>query len=174
MSDDFSNYKSAIEWPSQEGEDPPTGGDFQKLAVATATVIAAAAESYSMAGVTESPIETIFGARFALHARRLCEDHGWKFVVGAEPADISLRPQFPLQRFRYDFAILVRGRPVVLIECDGKDFHSSDEQLANDALKDTAAKEAGFQLLRFPGSQLHRDPDRCVSMAIEAMAAALR
>jgi hypothetical protein len=81
------------------------------------------------------------GAKLALALRPVCEELGWTFSVGAQSdADVSLQPQYPLQRFRYDFAILAKGQsqPLVLIECDRKVFHSTEEQQANDRLKDEA------------------------------------
>ena len=111
------------------------------------------------------------GAQLALALRPLCNDIGWKFSVGTEDDDLVLYPQFPLARFRYDFAVVAKwkARPLVLIECDGKDFHSSADQQANDKLKDDAAANAGIRLLRFTGSEINSDVDACVRYALSAM-----
>jgi very-short-patch-repair endonuclease len=174
MVDEFSNFKSSIVWPDlDKTEDAPTG-DFVPLRMAVAKAVECAAESASISGVTESPIETIFGAKLALALRPVCEDLGWTFSVGAQPdADVTLQRQYPLHRFRYDFAILARGQsqPLVLIECDGKEFHSTEEQQANDRLKDEAALKAGLQLVRFSGSEINGDIDRCVRRTLRSMAA---
>jgi very-short-patch-repair endonuclease len=79
-------------------------------------------------------------------------------------------PQYVLGRFRYDFAVRAnwRPKPLLLVECDGKDFHSSAEQQANDALKDAAASHAGMRLIRFSGSKIHRDVDGSVRYAVLA------
>jgi very-short-patch-repair endonuclease len=175
MIDEFSNFKSAIVWPGDgDPEEAPTG-EFKPLATALVKAIETAAESFSMAGTTESPIETIFGAQFALVLRPLCKDIGWDFAVGTGDADIVLHPQYALERFRYDFAVRANGRtkPVLLIECDGKDFHSSAEQQANDRLKDAAASNAGIRLIRFSGSEIHRDVDDCITYALTACISAL-
>jgi hypothetical protein len=83
MIDELSNFKSAIVWPEdREPEEAPTG-EFKPLRMAMSKAIETAAESFTMAGVTESPIETIFGAKFALALRPLCKDVGWDFAVGA-------------------------------------------------------------------------------------------
>ncbi|MCK1734306.1 hypothetical protein IVA79_10125 [Bradyrhizobium sp. 138] len=133
-----------------------------------------AAESVTMSGISESPIETIFGAKLALALRSVCEDLGWTFSVGARcDADVSLHPQYPLRRFRYDFAILAKGQsqPLVLIECDGKEFLSTEEQQANDRLKDGAALKAEVRLVRFSGSEINSDIDRCIRRTLQSMAA---
>jgi very-short-patch-repair endonuclease len=55
------------------------------------------------------------------------------------------------------------------MECDGKDFHSSADQQANDKLKDEAAANAGIRLIRFTGSQINGEVDACVRYALSAM-----
>jgi very-short-patch-repair endonuclease len=172
MIDNFSNFKSAIVWPDErEPEEVPTG-EFMLLRTALVKVVDCAAESFTMAVVTDSPIETIFGAKLALVLRPVCEELGWKFSIGSDDldADLVLQPQYQFQRFRYDFAVVAKGqpKPLVLVECDGKDFHSTPEQQANDKLKDLAASKAGIALVRFSGSEINGDVDRCVRRAIAA------
>jgi very-short-patch-repair endonuclease len=177
MSAEFSNFKSAIAWPKDRyvAEEIPRD-ELKPFRMGLLKAIEAAAESFTMAGVTESPIETFFGARFALRARPLCDALGWEFAVGTEDADLVLHPQFPLERFRFDFAIRMKGqpKPLILVECDGKDFHSSSEQQANDALKDVAASNARIRLIRFTGSEINRDADGCASHALLAAISAVR
>jgi very-short-patch-repair endonuclease len=170
MTHEFSDFKSAIAWPDFQDEIAPTG-EWKPLSTAWLKAIEAAAESFTMAAETESPIETIFGAQFALALRPLCNDIGWKFSVGTGDDDLVLYPQFPLARFRYDFAVVAKwkARPLVLIECDGKDFHSSADQQANDKLKDEAAANAGIRLIRFTGSEINGDVDACVRYSLSAM-----
>lgn len=70
-------------------------------------------------------------------------------------ADLTLLPQFKLERFRYDFAALNADRnPILLIECDSKEFHSSPEQKANDRAKDKAAATANIRLERVTGGEI--------------------
>jgi very-short-patch-repair endonuclease len=171
MMEEFSNFRSAIVWPDDQDREVLPTGDFKPLKFALLEAIDVAAESASMAAATESPIETFFGAQLALVLRSLCKDVAWEFSVGTGDSDIVLHPQFPLERFRYDFAVRAKGlsKPLVLIECDGKDFHSSSEQQANDKLKDDAASRAGISLVRFTGSEIHRDVDTCVRLALSAI-----
>jgi very-short-patch-repair endonuclease len=93
----------------------------------------------------------------------LCESHievdlGVALLLSLDGRRFALRPQFPLQRFRYDFAIeSVAGQVLLLIECDGKEFHSTPQQRANDRAKNEAAAAAGFRLARVTGSEIFRD-----------------
>jgi very-short-patch-repair endonuclease len=170
MSHDFSNFKSAIDWPAYRDEVVPAG-ELKPFRIGLLKAVDAAAESCAMAAETESPIETIFGAQLALALRPLCKEIGWTFSVGTENDDIVLHPQFPLARFRYDFAVRAKWKlkPLLLIECDGKEFHSSADQRANDKLKDEAALRAGIRLIRFTGSEIHRDINACVKYTISGI-----
>ena len=174
MVDEFSNFRSAIAWPDLDASEEVPTCEFIPLRVALVKVVECAAESATISGVTESPIETIFGAKLALALRPVCEELGWNFSVGARSdADVWLQPQYPLQQYRYDFAILAKGQPqpLILIECDGKEFHSTERQQANDRLKDEAALKAGVQLVRFSGSEINSDIDRCIRCTLRSMAA---
>jgi very-short-patch-repair endonuclease len=82
-----------------------------------------------------------------------------------------LKPQYSLGRYLYDWAILRKERqqPAILVECDGKEFHSTPEQLRNDAQKDKLARSKGIFLRRFTGSEIHRAPDYCVAKILMTM-----
>jgi very-short-patch-repair endonuclease len=54
----------------------------------------------------------------------------------------------------------------VLIECDGKEFHSTPKQIANDRRKEAAAWHAGMGIVRFTGSDIHQDTRNCALIAI--------
>jgi len=169
MMHEISNFKSSIVWPDERDPEEPPTGELVSFRHALVKVVGFAAESLTMADVTESPIETIFGAHLALALRPVCRDLGWEFSVGEKlDADITLQPQYQLGRYRYDFAIRARGhlKPLILIECDGKEFHSSPEQQANDRLKDAAALNAGIRLVRFSGAEINDDVEGCVQRTL--------
>jgi very-short-patch-repair endonuclease len=113
-----------------------------------------AAHAYVLRGQCESPIEVMLGAQ-------LCAMGG----------DLNVIPQFPLDGFRYDFAIYATGQPgtVVLIECDGKDYHSTPEQIANDERKDAAASRVGMGIVRFTGSDINADARHCARVAVATL-----
>jgi len=111
-----------------------------------------AAQAFVLAPQCESPIEVLLGAEIAAR--------------GGDGLEVI--PQFRLGRYRYDFAIRRKSHPkfVLLIECDGKAFHSTPKQKANDYRKNIAAWQAGLDLLRFTGSEIHKDTRNCALMAI--------
>lgn len=103
--------------------------------------------SEDLASKCESPIERI-----------LADWIQFEFELRFPPNTIEVIPQFKLARFRYDFAIRFVGEeiPLLLIECDGKEFHSTPDQRANDVRKEWAAQDVGAQCLRYTGSDIYR------------------
>ncbi len=89
----------------------------------------------------ESPIERYLAAALAEPAKK------WGYEV---------IPQFELGRYRYDFAIksVRAGKVIAVVECDGREFHSSPDQLANDADKDRLAKAEKLALFRIRGTEI--------------------
>lgn len=63
---------------------------------------------------------------------------------------------------------LVIGKPLkLIIECDGHDFHEvTKAQVAYRNERDYALKSDGYDIIRFSGSQIYRDPFECASDAI--------
>jgi very-short-patch-repair endonuclease len=92
--------------------------------------------------------------------------------------------QAPINNYRADFVIgllaydvfkidgeykefLVR-KPLVVIECDGHDFHErTKEQAKRDKSRDRYMQSIGFRVLRFTGSEIHADALRCAHEAAE-------
>lgn len=106
----------------------------------------------------ESPIEFLLA-------------HNLATLLFPDAERVNIVAQYPLARFRYDFLINgVRQGPLLLIECDGKDFHSSPEQIKNDALKDAAAAAADIKLMRFSGSAIFDNPMYCAQVAVDLTA----
>lgn len=110
----------------------------------------------------DSPIESILGA-----AIMLCFQRGGKpLALASEPSQAALGlllvPQFKWLIYRSDWAIYnPKTTGALLIECDGKEFHSGPEHIAHDAKKDQSAHDLGFLAMRFTGSQIHRNADGC-------------
>lgn len=170
MGDDDEVFRSAMEWPEDRPYQEPPTGEFKNLSEGLIAAINQAAAGLDMSWRTESPIETLLGARLRLAMdKHFAGDFDVSEARKTASAAIVLAPQFQIDRFRYDFAILVFGQPFVLIECDGKEFHSTKEQVENDGRKNAAAKSAGIELLRFDGSTIYRDTDGCVRKTLEAL-----
>src|SRR3954452_14491076 len=69
--------------------------------------------------------------------------------------------QHPIGIYRADFLLVLvdpqqRKSKLLLIECDGKHYHTSDEQIARDKQRDAEIKEAGYRIIRVNGSFIHQ------------------
>jgi very-short-patch-repair endonuclease len=148
--DDFSNFQSAIEWPDLRPPTESATGDLKPLCSFLPSLVDSWVLAASIESDCESPIEVELGTQFLIALG----------AVGNE--DFKLVPQRVLGPFRYDFAITRKGRLIGLIECDGKEFHTTKDQLANDRAKDKLAAEMGVRMFRFSGSDICRDPKECV------------
>jgi very-short-patch-repair endonuclease len=148
---DFSNFRSAIEWPEMRPVSEEATGEMKPLSAFTASAIDSMALAFAIAPSCESPIEIELGAQ-------LC-----KVIRSFE--GLSLQPQFSLGPYRYDFAIVDEhsGLPIALIECDGREYHETEEQRANDRAKDDFATKERLLLFRFSGAEIYRDAQGCVS-----------
>jgi very-short-patch-repair endonuclease len=56
----------------------------------------------------------------------------------------------------------------LIVECDGHDFHErTKEQAAKDRSRDREAQEQGYEIFRFTGSELWKDPLGCAKQVID-------
>lgn len=82
-------------------------------------------------------------------------------------------PQHWIGRFRVDFlivAIAMHLPPVLLIvECDGRQFHTSPEQITRDASRDQHFSSIGYIVRRFTGAQIRQDINRVLSDSVAAL-----
>jgi|GEM_PF-3055585 very-short-patch-repair endonuclease len=142
---------AALNRPLDDGDRP------QWRSVGRASQDATRVSEYTLAlkPHCDSPIEVMLGAHL-------------RWIIAKRQAWAEALPQYRLQRFRYDFAIKVPGlllSPIVLIECDGAEFHSTAAQIANDQKKDALAAEIGAAMFRFTGKDIVRDPHGCALLA---------
>lgn len=86
---------------------------------------------------------------------------------------IYANPQYEIntnnRRFYADFMIISEGyenEVEIIVECDGYDYHSSKEQIKRDNERDMILKTAGYDVVRFTGSQIFNDPIKCVEETI--------
>lgn len=129
-----------------------------------------------VASLCESPIEAHLGSILAMVLEQAAALRGtnfrvWRGDLNSEPPanHLLLIPQFRWKRWRYDFALRHSNfeAPSVLIECDGKEFHSTTEQLANDNRKDEEAYANMIHMLRFPGRLIYSRPVWCVEQVVK-------
>lgn len=135
--------------------DETSGSAWERVLAPVPVILDKIEKRMQWGKVCESQIEIDLAVALTFKIGDLLEHHGLKLV-----------PQYPWRRFRADFAILHDNIPVLFIECDGAEFHSSEDQLVRDRRKDAAALEEGVHLLRFSGSEIYRFADGCVERVL--------
>ncbi len=73
--------------------------------------------------------------------------------------DLHLYPQHPVGKYRLDFAIPDKR---VAIELDGHEYHKTKYQRTHDAQRDRWLYGQGWTVLRFTGTEIYTDLDRCI------------
>jgi very-short-patch-repair endonuclease len=151
-------------------------GDFKpvNLGGVFAKVVDRAAASVVASGSADSPIETILGAAVLLYFRdadkplKLCMPGELDKAKGER--GLLFVPQFKWSIYRSDWAIYnPKTSGAMLLECDGKEFHSSADQIAHDKKKDAAAHDRGYLTMRFTGSEIHRSADNCAGKVFQVI-----
>lgn len=122
--------------------------------------------------LTESPIESELFWAMMRHP---------KFVLvkgedKPEGAGIFVRPQTPIGPYIADFYILARGYGQcnlklwppkqeirLVVECDGKDWHTSPEQIAYDRRRDEYMANLGIKVQRFTGTEINKSAVHCAN-----------
>jgi very-short-patch-repair endonuclease len=110
----------------------------------------------------ESPIEILFGVAFDFLVTTISPGTLWNTCMNCRISKWEIRPQFCWENYRIDFAILTKLPYPIFIECDGHEFHErTKEQAGRDREKDRRIQAAGIPILRFTGSQIHANPNKC-------------
>jgi len=81
------------------------------------------------------------------------------FWEAAQELIPSLEREVWIDRYRVDF--LIRKHQVV-IELYGFAYHNSKQKLTSDAKRERFIQRRGYHILRFTGSEIYRDVDKCV------------
>ena len=71
----------------------------------------------------------------------------------------NIIPQYPILNYRVDFALPDEH---LVIELDGHDYHKTKEQRTSDAKRERDLKELGWYVIRFTGTEIYRDVEKCV------------
>lgn len=85
----------------------------------------------------------------------------------APAGGVTIFPQQQISGYRIDFLLVAKfgaGRPHhrIVIECDGHDYHErTKEQAQRDKKRDRTLQALGYQVFRFTGSEIWRDPTKC-------------
>jgi very-short-patch-repair endonuclease len=173
LDDDGNPHTEPWRQPYVHGSEADVG-DFKPVALGGvfAKVVDRAAASVLASGASDSPIETILGAAVLLYFRdagkplTLCLSGDIEQTKG----QLIFVPQFKWSIYRSDWAIYnPKTTGAMLLECDGKEFHSSADQISHDRRKDAAAQDRGYLTMRFTGSKIHRAADECAQKVFDAV-----
>lgn len=126
-------------------------------------------------GLVGSPVEMVMGNALFAHFSNFYKDWWCRIYsasefstigdAGAENGGslIAIIPQFQLPNIgRVDFGLFIArlsvARPLVVVECDGHDFHDrTPQQASSDRKRDRASVALGIPTLRFTGADILRD-----------------
>lgn len=70
--------------------------------------------------------------------------------------------QFRVGGYKLDMVIKGEGKARVALECDGQEFHSSDEQIYRDMVRQAVLERAGWTFIRLSGREYFLDPEKAV------------
>lgn len=81
----------------------------------------------------------------------------------------QIATQYRVGPYKVDFWIeqdAGERKKAIVVECDGFAFHdATKEQAARDKARDRFLTIAGLNVLRFAGTEIHSNPDKCVGEA---------
>lgn len=141
-------------------------------------------------GLVGSPIEMVLGTAMFEHMSRFYQDWWCRVYSNAEfkamkasdipnaGSVIAIVPQFAIEGVgRVDFGLFVpqleRKFPLVVVECDGHEFHErTAEQASKDKRRDRGLTAAGIRTLRFTGVDILRESASAASEIAEIFDAA--
>ncbi|AHX12918.1 hypothetical protein CH75_06350 [Dyella jiangningensis] len=104
---------------------------------------------------SSSPIETMMENAIAFARKNSYDDARWEF-----------HREWPVHEYQADFVLLAPAFMIV-IECDGHDYHErTKEQAAHDRKRDRAMTVSGITVLRYTGSEIWRNPFACAEQVI--------
>jgi very-short-patch-repair endonuclease len=126
---------------------------------------------------TQSPIEELFLLQFLLLSDEF-KITAYGIYDGAEMVGlypcaetewyghkVIITPQYKIENYlTVDFKInLPDKNKTIIIECDGHEFHEkTKEQAQKDKKRDRKLANQEFFVLRFTGSEIYNDPQKCI------------
>lgn len=90
---------------------------------------------------------------------------------------VAIEMQAPVLSYCADFLVTAKfyGSDThykVVVECDGHDFHErTKEQASRDKRRDREMLSAGYRVVRFTGSEIHRNPMGCAAEVAKLISA---
>lgn len=121
----------------------------------------------------ESPIEKIlYVAMDFVCVLRDKEFGEWNLMIfpqaEVEYQNKTYRVDFMVSMEKYEDKIQDVIQKDIVVECDGHEFHQkTKEQVKHDNEREMQIKLAGYDVLRFSGSQIYEDPIKCANDIID-------
>lgn len=124
------------------------------------------------------PQNTVLADRTAVHVGRFDVEKmylsdsgiGEEFEVvgsGSTSEMVAIYSDVAILSYRVDFLICIDDNGSegwLAVECDGHDFHDrTKQQAASDRSRDRELLIVGIPTIRFTGSEIHHDADRCAN-----------
>lgn len=118
--------------------------------------------------VIKSPIEKIFITAFEMYIHMSNKEEF--FLFPQEKVQIDNKTYYADFMFKADEYLtkLILGKEIrnynykLIIECDGYEFHQKTrQQVQKDNEREYDLKMAGYEILRFSGSQIYNEPLKC-------------
>jgi very-short-patch-repair endonuclease len=109
----------------------------------------------------QSPIEQIFITAFELYMQFLNKEYIFLF----SQKEIFTNEKRYIVDFFFEsdqYVNLFETNKKIIIECDGYNFHQkTKEQIKHDNEREYDLKMAGYEIIRFSGSQIYNEPFKC-------------
>lgn len=166
------------------GPQQPNRAD-EMIAAEAETEAARFIEGYeSIKGRCESPIEELLMAALYINSR--ISETDVQFFLTSTPnpepyfyGTAFVYQQVPIGPYRVDILIhdATQHRDIapsrwMIVECDGHDFHErTKEQARRDKQRDRFFQSKGYKVLRFTGSEIWADPEKCADEVLDQLAA---
>jgi very-short-patch-repair endonuclease len=107
--------------------------------------------------------------QYPLPSRTLLGNADWQSVL--------VVPQVHIGDYRADYVLEYRvgdpqqnARTVMVVECDGHDYHERTKQQArHDKRRDRYMTASGLRVLRFTGSEIFADANKCASESLQVL-----
>lgn len=122
----------------------------------------------------KSPIEQIFITAFELYIELLHKENIFLF----SQKEIKVNDKKYIVDFYFESDMYVNQfdtNKKIIIECDGHDFHQkTKEQVKYDNEREYDLKMAGYEIIRFSGSQIYNEPIKCAEDAYNYIMKAIK
>jgi len=129
------------------------------------------AQKYSGMIDCQSPIEALLGGAMEtmiFDYQHSLSDRTVYFSVGSQDSFSSYRADLTVNV--HSLKTQRKFDTLIVVECDGHAFHEkTKQQAAHDKKRDRWFAAHGYRLLRFTGSEIHKDPFCCAHEIIEVL-----